>query len=113
MDPNHLTLNEYLENNCQHLEQLLLEDNLLQIPMLNYCGIDTMPDNTLVRFRGMIQDIMDPEYYTEKYVVQNSDGVECIRDGRYRDKLVLNVSKDSSIFYNNKNTIFYLKFSPL
>eukprot|EP00466_Bigelowiella_natans_P008624 jgi/Bigna1/54482/estExt_Genewise1Plus.C_350062 len=43
------------------------EDGLAKIPSLNQTSTDSIPNHSLVRFRGMIQDILDPEYYTGIY----------------------------------------------
>lgn len=42
----------------------------------------------MVRFRGMIQDMMDPELYLEKYEVTHETGSR-MQNGKYRDTLVL------------------------
>eukprot|EP00884_Botryococcus_braunii_P002495 jgi/Botrbrau1/12246/Bobra.0361s0009.1 len=61
-----------------------------QIPSLNTTPIDVIPNNSLVRYRGMVQDMADPEMYIGAY--QKVDGTwqttkygdyveEDIRDG--------------------------------
>lgn len=51
--------------------------------------ISKLKDCSLVRFRGMIQDMMDPELYLEKYEVTHETGSR-MQNGKYRDTLVLN-----------------------
>lgn len=44
-----------------------------QIPILSQAtSHEVIPDNTLVRLRGMVQDMLDPEYYVGEY--QDHDG---------------------------------------
>lgn len=40
---------------------------LMQIPILTEATMDSIPSNTLVRFRGMVQDMLNPEYYVGEY----------------------------------------------
>ncbi|XP_063702955.1 mini-chromosome maintenance complex-binding protein [Culicoides brevitarsis] len=73
-------------------EEFLREISSLghQIPLMSHIDVDTskLADCFLVRFRGMIQDMMDPELYLEKYQITN--GAETrIQNGKYRDTLVL------------------------
>lgn len=59
------------------------------IPLLNYTPLHKLKDRTLVRFRGMIQDMMDPEIYLERYEVKSPDGSKRLQDGKYMDCLKL------------------------
>ncbi|MCO5600015.1 hypothetical protein L7F22_054123 [Adiantum nelumboides] len=46
----------------------VLEDGaLLQVPEINGAPLDTIPNNSLVRFRGMVQDMFNAEYYIGAY----------------------------------------------
>ncbi|XP_015593977.1 mini-chromosome maintenance complex-binding protein isoform X2 [Cephus cinctus] len=68
--------------------QLILEDAeaLREIPLVNSAPLHSFKDGELVRFRGMIQDMYNPEYYFENYEVRNSQTGECqIRCGTYKD----------------------------
>jgi hypothetical protein len=38
-----------------------------QIPSLNRVPLHRVPPNTIVRYRGMVQDMLDPEYYLAAY----------------------------------------------
>lgn len=50
-------------------------------------------DRALIRFRGMVQDMYDPEYYFEKYEVIKKESKEgSMRSGKYMETLRLNVS---------------------
>ena len=35
--------------------------------MLSLSTVDVIPNNTLVRFTGMVQDMFNPEYYVSEY----------------------------------------------
>lgn len=57
-----------------------------QIPLLNVADTQYLKEGSLVRFRGMVQDMYDPEYYYEKYEVVNVDtNVRSARNGKYYD----------------------------
>ncbi|KYN02128.1 hypothetical protein ALC62_07119 [Cyphomyrmex costatus] len=59
---------------------------LTKIPLLNNVQLHNIKDKELVRFRGMIQDIYNPEYYFKQYEVKNTDtGESTIRCGMYMD----------------------------
>lgn len=69
----------------------------IQIPLVNTKELHNFKDNSLVRFHGMIQDMYNPEYYFEKYEVENEVTKEkSIKYGKYRDTTDLAVS-----FYNS------------
>lgn len=40
---------------------------LVQVPEVNSGPLDAIPVNSLVRFRGMVQDMFDVEYYIGAY----------------------------------------------
>jgi hypothetical protein len=52
----------------------LISDGL-QIPSLNEVSlVDTLPHGSLVRYRGMVQDMFDPEYFLGVYEEVNASG---------------------------------------
>ncbi|CAD1477307.1 unnamed protein product, partial [Heterotrigona itama] len=53
---------------------LILEDLdvLKEIPLLNNTPVHKLKDGQLVRFKGMIQDMHNPEYYLQMYEVKNT-----------------------------------------
>ncbi|XP_011874176.1 PREDICTED: mini-chromosome maintenance complex-binding protein isoform X2 [Vollenhovia emeryi] len=53
------------QSNCQQI--LEGSDVLTEIPLLNDTRLHDIRDKQLVRFRGMIQDMYNPEYYFKKY----------------------------------------------
>uniref|UniRef100_A0A182N9L8 Mini-chromosome maintenance complex-binding protein n=1 Tax=Anopheles dirus TaxID=7168 RepID=A0A182N9L8_9DIPT len=62
------------------------------IPLLNCAELAQLPDGSLVRFRGMLQDMQDPECYLERYGVRSKADGSLVRqqNGKYRDILVCN-----------------------
>lgn len=51
----------------------------------------------LVRFRGLIQDMHDPEIYLETYQVKDATEKITTRNGKFRDNLKLEVSTINTI----------------
>ncbi len=47
--------------------------NCFQIQSLNDKSLDHVKPNTLVRFRCMIQDMFEPEYYLSRYETINTE----------------------------------------
>ncbi|GBP15443.1 Mini-chromosome maintenance complex-binding protein [Eumeta japonica] len=67
-------------------EKLLQLSNWSQIPLINSNASHYLPDNSMVRFRGMIQDMRNPEFYFESFEVYNTLTNEVkIKSGKYRD----------------------------
>lgn len=91
--PQLLSLDAYLANETAIDEQLRAGTYAQPIPLLNYAQLQQLPDGTLVRFRGMVQDMLDPEIYLERYEVRTAEGGVRVQDGRYRDILVRKVSE--------------------
>lgn len=68
-----------------------------------------MADSTLVRFRGMIQDMHNPEFYFEQFEVFNTATNEVkIKSGKYRDTSNILVSSKTST--NIIQSLFYLAY---
>ncbi|CAH2040006.1 unnamed protein product, partial [Iphiclides podalirius] len=67
-------------------ENLLKLSNWCQIPLLNSNASHNLSDGKLVRFRGMVQDMHNPEFYFEKFEVYNTATNEVtIKSGKYCD----------------------------
>lgn len=49
-------------------------------------------DMQLVRFRGLVQNMLDPEIYLESYQTKTDTETLTLRKGKFRDNLKLNVS---------------------
>ncbi|KAH8325666.1 hypothetical protein KR067_003718 [Drosophila pandora] len=97
------------ELSAQSMEGTALKDLLKDssrwhsIPLLNYTPLHKLKDQTLVRFRGMIQDMMDPEIYLERYEVKSSDGSKRLHDGKFRD--CLRLASGEEIDYNAEGNL--------
>lgn len=105
---------EKLEDHNNEEILKILEDvrEWSKIPLLNYTPLHKLKDSTIVRFRGMIQDMHDPEIYLEQYEVKKSDGSGSrIQRGKYRDCLVLGCGEEvnydsSSNIQDERRTLF-------
>eukprot|EP00240_Pyramimonas_obovata_P013315 CAMPEP_0118954822 /NCGR_PEP_ID=MMETSP1169-20130426/58952_1 /TAXON_ID=36882 /ORGANISM="Pyramimonas obovata, Strain CCMP722" /LENGTH=253 /DNA_ID=CAMNT_0006902521 /DNA_START=74 /DNA_END=831 /DNA_ORIENTATION=- len=64
-------------------EQGLREIGVSQIPSLETVKVDRLAPNSLVRFRGMVQDMYNPEYYLGAYTTEAAPGVW--RTTKYRE----------------------------
>jgi len=93
-------------------EFLSSPDVAQSLPSLNLTPNHELTDGQLVRFRGMVQDMLNPEIYMAEYETKNlSTGIKTVKCGRYRDVLdesireeILedspkNVLKDRSVVY--------------
>lgn len=99
MDLSNLTVKYFLENKSQCLEAI--KSKITEIPTLNNQEPENFKNYTLVRFSGYIQDLLEPEYYLEKYEVKSSDGSTRIENGRYRDSFELN--EGESVDHDSEN----------
>lgn len=91
MDLTCWTPETFLQNHDEHIKLLENDKNSWKkIPFLNHQKLHEIKDHTLVRFRGMIQDMTDPEIYLEKYLVKSGDN-ERVQEGKFRDTLVCGV----------------------
>lgn len=73
-------------------KQLLSDEKFIsKIPLLNtWKSFGQLHGMQLVRFRGLVQNMLDPEIYLESYQVKNGDAIE-MRNGKYRDTVNLQV----------------------
>lgn len=78
---------EYYITNQLSCQQILGNSDILkEIPLLNDVQLHNIKDKQLVRFRGMVQDMYDPEYYFKQYEVKNTrTGESNVRYGMYAD----------------------------
>ncbi|KAF7990707.1 hypothetical protein HCN44_000512 [Aphidius gifuensis] len=57
-----------------------------EIPSLNAVDIQDLQDGQLVRFRGMVQDMYNPEFYFQSYeVINKKTGEGNVKSGLYKD----------------------------
>lgn len=82
---------------CGKLTETLstLKDDAVwsQVPLIsNLPNFDQLKEMQLVRFRGLVQDMLDPEIYLEKFQTKcETDGEVKLRNGKYRDNIKLEV----------------------
>ncbi|XP_049539351.1 mini-chromosome maintenance complex-binding protein [Anopheles darlingi] len=88
----------FVENESNCLKQLTAEDDTVwrSIPLLNCMAPQHLVDGQLVRFRGMVQDMQDPECYLKRYGVRckTSESIVRHQNGQYRDMLVYNAATE-------------------
>ncbi|KAM9324606.1 mini-chromosome maintenance complex-binding protein [Gastrophryne carolinensis] len=82
-----------------------LQENLAGwVPSLNDVPVHYLKPNSLVRFRCMIQDMFDPEYYMEVYeTVDRSTNSRVVHLGKYRD--VADCSPQEEVDVNSSRTV--------
>ncbi|XP_052263772.1 mini-chromosome maintenance complex-binding protein-like [Dreissena polymorpha] len=67
-------------------EKLKTKNALTWIPSLNDSSLHTLKPNSLVRFRCMVQDMFDPEFYLGSYEVKDIvTGQTTMKSGKYKD----------------------------
>ncbi|XP_064630611.1 mini-chromosome maintenance complex-binding protein-like isoform X2 [Lineus longissimus] len=78
---------EYTNKVKEYFSKKLEERNALScIPSLNQVALHELPPNSLVKFRCMIQDMFDPEFYLGLYEVKNKQtGKGVMKVGQYKD----------------------------
>lgn len=80
------TPDRWIENEKIMKSKLMKLPNWYQIPLINSNASHNLSDGNLVRFRGMIQDMHNPEFYFEKFEVFNTTTNEVkVKSGKYRD----------------------------
>jgi hypothetical protein len=58
----------------------LTRQNLFfQLPSLNHIPLDQLKDGIMVKYRGMVQDILNPEYYLAMYEEQHQESGQTVR----------------------------------
>lgn len=87
-----LTPDSFIERSTEILEALSNESTRIKIPLIsNWENFNRLKDMQLVRFRGLVQNMLDPEIYLETYQTKNENDVLQIRKGKFRDNLKLEV----------------------
>ncbi|GAB5355528.1 hypothetical protein AAMO2058_000213300 [Amorphochlora amoebiformis] len=77
-------------------------DALNEIPSLNVTASQNIEDKSLVRFRCMVQDILDPEFYTGIYEeVCAKTGTKVLKTAKYQDVVDIPAGCDISIGQNS------------
>ena len=104
--PDHERVREFFTNRLQNSEALK------RVPSLNDVPSHLLKSKSLVRFRCMVQDMFDPEYYLAVYeAVNKADNSSNLRCGMYQDVVSCpenlelrlesprNVTKERQTFY--------------
>lgn len=87
-----LTPEQFLQRSDEIVNILLDETIRARIPLINnLTSFDGLKDLQIVRFRGLVQNMLDPEIYLESYQTKNNDVLQS-RNGKYRDNFSLEVS---------------------
>lgn len=80
----------FLEKSTEVLGSLANERE--KIPLIsNWDNFNRLKDMQLVRFRGLVQNMLDPEIYLESYQIKGDNEAVSTRNGKYRDNLNLQV----------------------
>ncbi|KYN50624.1 hypothetical protein ALC57_17474 [Trachymyrmex cornetzi] len=97
---------EYYISNESNCQKILENQNVLtKIPLLNNTQLHDIKDKELVRFRGMIQDMYNPEYYLKQYEVKNTNNGECdIRCGMFMDAAQCLPHEEVLLYSKNNQT---------
>ena len=66
---------------------ILATDRIREIPCLESAPKENLLDGQLVVFKGMIQDMFDPEYFFDSYEGETSTGEKVMKTGRFRDTI--------------------------
>lgn len=63
-----------------------------KIPLIsNWENFNQLKDMQLIRFRGLVQNMMDPEIYLETYETKDDNDVVKTRKTKFRDNIQLEV----------------------
>lgn len=88
-----LTPELFMERTAEILAVLSNESIRTKIPLIsNWENFDRLKDMQLVRFRGLVQNMLDPEIYLATYQTKNDTEMRQIRNGKFRDDLKLEVN---------------------
>ncbi|XP_055316672.1 mini-chromosome maintenance complex-binding protein isoform X2 [Sitodiplosis mosellana] len=90
-----LTPELFAEKSVEVLEALSKEVNLVKIPLIsNWENFNQLRDMQLVRFRGLVQNMLDPEIYLESYQTKSDTDTLTMRKGKFRDNLKLEANEE-------------------
>lgn len=87
-----LTPEQFIANPSEVLAALSNEVTRAKVPLIsNWENFNRLKDMQLVRFRGLVQNMLDPEIYLDTYQVKDENGAVSARKGKFRDNLKLEV----------------------
>lgn len=90
-----LTPESLVERQSEILDAVSNGNVRAKIPLIsNLENFDQLNDGQLVRFRGLVQNMYDPEIYLEQYQVKDAENAVHTRTGKYRDNLKLKVKRN-------------------
>lgn len=93
-----LTPELFIERDSEILEMLSNEMIRSKVPLIsNWSNFDHLKDMQLVRFRGLAQNMLDPEIYLEKCQTKNENSTIQMRNGKYRDNFKLEVKSNENL----------------
>lgn len=88
-----LTPELFMEQTSDVLKALSDESIRSKIPLIsNWENFNRLKDMQLVRFRGLVQNMLDPEIYLETYQTKSNTDMFQLRKGKFRDNLKLEVN---------------------
>ncbi|XP_058797024.1 mini-chromosome maintenance complex-binding protein isoform X2 [Phymastichus coffea] len=104
LKPTDWTVDYFLKNKSDCMKDLENADALNEIPSLNSTNLDYLNDGQLVHFRGMIQDMYNPEYFLQNYqVINEQTGKSSIRSGLLIDRA--HCESYEKIEFNSDSTV--------
>lgn len=87
-----LTPELFMKKSAEMLDALSDDSVRSKIPLIsNWDNFNQLKDMQLVRFRGLVQNMLDPEIYLETYQTKTDDDQFALRNGKFRDNLALKV----------------------
>ncbi|KAJ3610239.1 hypothetical protein NHX12_022333 [Muraenolepis orangiensis] len=88
--------------------QLKEKESQTRVPSLNDVPLHYLQPNSLVKFRCLIQDMFDPEFYMGAYeMVDPSTKAKILRCGKYKDVTECGVDLDSANMVTAERQTFY------
>lgn len=103
MDLKDLKIVDFISNESEIIETLKDFEKWKSIPLLDHASLHNFKDHGLVRFRGMVQDMLDNETYLEKYKVNGGEASR-VQNGKFRDIFVL--GNGESVEHNHDDNTF-------
>ncbi|XP_040217398.1 mini-chromosome maintenance complex-binding protein isoform X1 [Rana temporaria] len=87
-----------------YFQEKIQENQSCWVPSLNDVPLHYLKPNSLVRFRCMVQDMFDPEYYMGVYeTVDRSNNARALHLGKYRD--VADCKPQQEVDINSSKTV--------
>ncbi|XP_057197901.1 mini-chromosome maintenance complex-binding protein [Triplophysa rosa] len=81
-------------------DKLKLNDTRTWVPSLNDVPLHYLKPNSLVKFRCMVQDMFDPEFFMGVYEINDpTSNTKLVKCGKYKDVT------DCGVDFNSRNTV--------